>query len=70
MGKEIKWVLWQGAGEDQPVERRAHYPEPREMFTRVMSTKSKDPNQSFLSTGTGTYCNAYTPSLRMRGMDF
>lgn len=23
-----------------------------------------------LSTGTGTYCNAYTPSLRMRGVDF
>lgn len=23
-----------------------------------------------LSTGTGMYCNAYTPSLRMRGVDF
>ncbi len=23
-----------------------------------------------LSRGTGTYCNAYTPSLRMRGVDF
>ena len=23
-----------------------------------------------LSTGTGTYYNAYTPSLRMRGVDF
>ena len=30
MGKEIKWVLGQGSGEDQPVERRAHYPEQRD----------------------------------------
>ena len=35
-----------------------------------MSTKAKDPDQSFLSTGTGMYCNAYTLSLRMRGVDF
>lgn len=36
MGKEIKWVLGQGSGEDQPVERRAHYPEQRGRHVFVM----------------------------------
>lgn len=48
MGKEIKWVLGQGAGVISPW----------------------NGGLIILSRGTGTYCNAYTPSLRMRGVDF
>ena len=32
--------------------------------------KGKNLDQCLLSTGTGTYCNSYATSLKMRGADF